>query len=329
MMLAQIEVIAGGPLLTIQDGGRPAARRFGIPPGGAMDRFALAAANLLVGNQPYAPALEITAGGAHLRFSASLLIALAGADMQAQLDDAPLAPWYSVVAPAGSALRLRGRRSDWGGRVYLAVNGDLAAEWAAGSAGTCLPGGFGGYQGRALRAGDQIAVRLRAHTAAMAMRWWPLDRRPAYRSCPQVRVLPGPQSDCLPVAWQQLCAQEFLIDAAASRQGYRLRGGQLTLEPLSIPSFGVAPGAIQLPPDGHPILLMADAQTTGGYPVIGVVISADLPLAAQLLPGDRLRFQPTDYQAARAALIEQAAWLALGPEDDDSGWLLAEAGALE
>lgn len=293
-----------------------------------MDRFALAAANRLAGNRPDAPALELTAGGVQIRFGAPMLIGLAGADLDAQLNDAPLAPWRSAIAPAGSVLRLRGRRGDWGGRAYLAVAGELAAEWAVGGAGTCLAGGFGGYQGRALRAGDRITVEPRSCTAADGMRWWPVAHRPAYCAQPRLRVLPGPQHDMLPEAWEQLLKTVFQVDQAASRQGYRLAGATLTTHQLSLPSFGIVPGAIQLPPDGQPILLLADAQTTGGYPVIAVVIGADLPLAAQLLPGDQLAFAATDLATAHRELAEQAAWLAAGPEDDESGDLLAQAGAI-
>lgn len=327
-MATCLDIIAAGPLLTIQDGGRLAARRYGVPPGGAMDRFALAAANRLAGNRPDAPALELTAGGVQIRFDAPMLIGLAGADLDAQLDDAPLAPWCSAIAPAGSILRLHGRRNNWGGRMYLAIAGELTAEWAVGGAGTCLAGGFGGYQGRALRAGDRITVEPRSFTAADGMRWWPVERRPAYCAQPRLRVLPGPQSTLIPKAWEQLLTTTFRVDQAASRQGYRLTGASLPTHNVSLPSFGVVPGAIQLPPDGQPILLMADAQTTGGYPVIAVVIGADLPLAAQLLPGDRLTFVATDLATAHAALAEQAAWLAAGPEDDESGELLAQAGAI-
>ncbi|MFN3372790.1 MAG: urea amidolyase, partial [Chloroflexus sp.] len=178
-MATFLDIIAAGPLLTIQDGGRPAARRYGVPLGGAMDRFALAAANRLVGNRPDRPALELTAGGVQIRFGAPMLIGLAGADLRAYLDDAPLAPWCSAITPAGSVLRLHGRRDNWGGRTYLAIAGELTAEWAVGGAGTCLAGGFGGYQGRALRAGDRITVDPRSFTAADGMRWWPVERRPA------------------------------------------------------------------------------------------------------------------------------------------------------
>ncbi|MGB9738671.1 biotin-dependent carboxyltransferase family protein [Chloroflexus sp.] len=327
-MATFLDIIAAGPLLTIQDGGRPAARRYGVPPGGAMDRFALAVANRLAGNQPHAPAFEITAGGTQLRCSTAITIGLAGADLQARLNDTPLVPWYSAVAPAGSTITFGGRRGGWGGRAYLAVAGELAVEWAIGGAGTCLAGGFGGYQGRALRAGDRIIVHARSAMAADGMRWWPSNRRPPYGPQPRLRVIPGPHADQLPMAWIGLLSATWQIEQAASRQGYRLAGAILPSFTHSLASFGIVPGAIQLPPDGRPILLMADAQTTGGYPVIAVVIGADLPLAAQLLPSDRLVFAATDLATAYAALAEQAAWLAAGPEDDESGELLAQAGAI-
>ncbi|WP_028458062.1 biotin-dependent carboxyltransferase family protein [Chloroflexus sp. Y-396-1] len=328
MPVATIDILASGPLLTIQDGGRLKTRRYGVPVGGAMDRFALAAANRLVGNPAYAPALELTAGGVRIRFNATMLISLTGADLQAQLDEQPLAPWQSILARQGSLLSVHGRRRPWGGRAYLAIAGELEAEWAVGGAGTCLSGGFGGYQGRAIRSGDRISIRLPSLHYHYESRWWPIDRRPPYSAQPRLRVLPGPQRDVLPAAWEQLLNQSFAIDQAANRQGYRLNGAALPTHQLSLPSFGVLPGAIQLPPDGQPILLMADAQPTGGYPVIAVVISADLPLAAQLLPGDRLSFTETDLETAHMALAEQAAWLALGPEDEESSWLLDQAGAL-
>ncbi|MBO9339684.1 biotin-dependent carboxyltransferase family protein [Chloroflexus sp. MS-CIW-1] len=328
MPVATIDILASGPLLTIQDGGRLKTRRYGVPVGGAMDRFALAAANQLVGNPAHAPALELTAGGVQIRFNATMLISLTGADLQAQLNGRPLAPWQNTLALPGSLLIVHRRRGTWGGRAYLAIAGELEAEWAVGGAGTCLSGGFGGYQGRSLRSGDQISVRLPSLHHYYKPRWWPIDRRPPYRAQPCLRVLPGPQHDMLPEAWQQLLNQSFSIDQAANRQGYRLHGSTLPHHQLSLPSFGVVPGAIQLPPDGRPILLMADAQPTGGYPVIAVVISADLPLAAQLLPGDRLSFTETNLETAHKALAEQAAWLALGPADEESDWLLSEAGAL-
>lgn len=159
-----------------------------------MDRFALAVANRLAGNQPYVPAFEITAGGTQIRCSTTITIGLAGADLQARLNDTPLVPWHSAVAPAGSTITFGGRRGGWGGRAYLAVAGEPVVEWAIGGAGTCLAGGFGGYQGRALRAGDRIAVQARPAMAVDGMRWWPVDRRPPYGPQPRLRVIP--RSSC-------------------------------------------------------------------------------------------------------------------------------------
>lgn len=322
----QIEVLSSGPLLTIQDTGRDGARRYGVPLGGAMDTFAVRAANQLVGNPAQAAVLELTAGGVSLRFSAAAVIALCGADLQPRLNSRAVANWAAVAVPAGAVLQCVGRRGA-GARTYLAVAGQLAAQPAVGGVGTDLAGGFGGFHGRALRAGDLLTVST-ASTASPAC-FWPADHRPSYQAAPTLRVLRGPHADLLgEAAWQALLATAWQISTLSSRQGFRCEGPALPIPALSINSLGVVPGALQLPPDGRPILLMADAQTTGGYPLIGVVYAADLPLAAQLLPGDSLSFVAGDLAAARHALHQQAAWLAAGPQDDE-GWLLAgSAGAL-
>jgi allophanate hydrolase subunit 2 len=147
-----IEILAAGPLMTVQDLGRPGARRYGVSPGGALDTFALAAANRLVGNPPAAAGLEITAGGAALRLRRPALIALAGGDLAASLDGRPIPLWTAVLADAGATLGLAGRRGAWGARAYLAVAGGVDVPPALGARATDLAGGFGGLEGRALRA---------------------------------------------------------------------------------------------------------------------------------------------------------------------------------
>ncbi len=153
-----IEVISAGPLMTVQDLGRPGARRYGVSPGGALDPFALAAANQLVGNPPGAAGVEITAGGADLRIQRTATIALAGADLGASLDGRPIPLWTAVRVDAGATLRLAGRRQDWGGRAYLAAAGGVDVPPVLGSRSTDLAGGFGGLDGRALRAGDLLPL---------------------------------------------------------------------------------------------------------------------------------------------------------------------------
>ena len=325
-----IEIIAAGPLLTVQDAGRPDARRYGVPPGGAMDTFALVAANRLVGNLPGAAVLEATAGGVVLHFSRATLVALTGANLGATLDGRPLAAWTAVRAAAGARLHLPGRRERWGARAYLAVAGGIAVPPILGSRSTSLSGGFGGLDGRCLRAGDLLPLGTPTYAATLAFgQHWPAQGRPPYQPCPILRLIPGPH-----LAWfaperiAALAATTLRVGTTSNRMGYRLDGLALPYRrPCSLPSLGVIPGVIQVPPDGAPILLMADAQTTGGYPVVGVVIGADLPLAAQLLPGDELRFTFTTLDEALAARHAQAEALAQ-PLDRDEGDLLSSlAGA--
>lgn len=318
-------------LVTVQDLGRPAALRYGVPLGGAMDRFALEIANRLVGNTPDAAALEITAGGAAFTVLAPTLLAITGADLGATLDDRPLDPWTATLARAGSELRLPGRRGPTGARSYLALAGGVVVPLLLGSASTCLSGGFGGLAGRPLRAGDLIACAAGPlDPLRLAGLRWPGAARPHYRAEPVLRLLPGPHLDCFAEDALALLAQPLRIGAQSNRMGYRLEGASIRYaRPCSLPSFGVVPGAVQVPPDGQPILLMADAQPTGGYPLIGVVIGPDLPLAAQLLPGDRLRFVVTTLAEARTARLEAERWRDQRPAVDESLALLAWAGALE
>lgn len=325
-----IEIITPGPLLTVQDLGRPSARRFGVATGGAMDSFALQAANLLVGNPADAAGLEITIGGAELVLQRPALIALTGGDLGARLNGRPLQLWAAVAISPGATLRFGGRPGGWGARAYLAVAGGIAVPPVLGSRSTDLAGGFGGLHGRPLRPGD----RLRTGPALSSLiptvgRHWPTARRPAYSPEPLLRIIPGPHIDCfMPGALADLCSRPLQISPTSNRMGYRLEG--LTLpyaRPTSLASLGVVPGSIQVPPDGAPILLMADAQTTGGYPLIGALAGADLPLAAQLLPGDSLRLRVASLDEALAARQAQATALASGPEPDEGDLLTALAGA--
>lgn len=326
-----LRVLSPGLLTSVQDSGREAARRYGVPRSGAMDRFALAAANRLVGNPPAAAALEITSGGASFELLRPALLALAGADLGATLDGRPLRPWVAEPASRGALLTLTARRDGWGARAYLALAGGVAAPEILGSRATYLAGGFGGLDGRALRVGDCLhSGAPQGSPWALAGGRWPAPARPTYGPDPALRFLPGPHYADLEAAPRAaLTTAALRVGRDSNRMGYRLEGLRLSFtRALSLPSFGVIAGAIQIPPDGAPILLMAEAQTVGGYPVVGVVIAADLPLAAQLLPGDALRFVPTSPAAALAAHGALAAWLAAGPETDELPAQIALAGAL-
>jgi len=291
----EITVIRGGMLTTVQDLGRSGHRAAGVPLGGAMDPFALRVANLLVGNPEAAAALECTLLGPELVFSADTVIALGGADFDG------LAAWQPRAVRAGERVKLGAARR--GCRGYLAVAGGIEVPPVLGSRSTYLRGGFGGFQGRALRDGDTM-------TAPDVSRWmtdhWRIDARilPAYLSAPTVRVVRGAQMDDFGAA---LFEAEFKILPQSDRMGIRLGGAKLArIGAVELVSSAVAPGTVQVPPDGQPIVLMADAQTIGGYPQAANVISVDLPLVAQLRPGDRVRFAEVPLEEAhRLALVRE------------------------
>lgn len=329
-MSPTLQVVSPGVLATVQDEGRPGAVRHGVPRGGAMDPFALAAANRLLDNPPGAAAIEVTAGGAAFAVLRATLLAVAGADLGATLSGAPLPAWTAVLARPGDLVALPARRGAWGARAYLALGGGVAVPPVLGSRSTHLPGGFGGLQGRALRPGDVIVAEGGGgDPLAVAGRTWPPGARPPYGPEPALRVLPGPHAECFrPGALATLAQASLQISGSSNRMGYRLEGARVAYGgPVSLPSLGVLPGVIQVPPDGAPILLMADAQTTGGYPILGVVIAPDLPLAAQLLPGDHLRLAPVSREEAIVARRQLDAWRGHALAVDEALLQLALAGA--
>lgn len=326
-MSAALRIINGGVLASVQDRGRLHQQRWGVPVGGAMDLFALQAANRLVGNVPDAAALEITAGGATFEILQSMLLAVAGG-LHATLDGEALPLWTSVWARVGSVVQIGARHGAWGARAYVAVAGSIDVPLVLDSRSTCLPGAFGGLSGRPLRAGDLLHAGPSPLTTLHAGRRWPLGARPAYGPTPALRMLPGPHLHLFNEhALDLLQADPFTLSVSSNRTGYRLDGARFATNVPNLPSLPVFAGVVQVPPDGAPILLMADAQPTGGYPIIAVVIAPDLPLAAQLLPGDTLRFQLIEQPEARAAWHELHNWLHADPLDDEMLPLLRWAGA--
>ncbi len=294
-------------LSSVQDLGRQGWQRYGVPATGAMDSFALEVGNRLVGNSPGAAAIEITAGAAFEVLQPTLL-ALTGASLGATLDGQPLPVWTALFARPGAQIQLLGRGKSWGARAYLALAGGVDVPELLGSRSTYLSGGFGGFDGRVLRPGDLLSSgAVPQDVDRLAGRCWPEHARPAYGQQPELRLIPGPHIDLFADgALDLLLAQPFQIARDSRPHGLPPGGARLAYaQPVSLPSLGVFPGVLQVPPDGAPILLMADAQTTGGYPIAGVLIGADLPLAAQLLPGDKLRFALTTVEEAREAWREQ------------------------
>lgn len=319
-------VISGGALASVQDAGRRGYECYGVPRSGAMDTFALAAANMLVGNHAGAATIEITAAGAAFEALENVVVAVAGGDLGAQLDGGALPLWTSVLLASGALLHFTGRGGGGGARSYLAVAGGIDVPVLLGSRSTYLTGGWGGLSGRPLRAGDTLyAGPSGAVPESVAGRQWGRASRPAYVPQPVLRLVPGPHHELLG-GLDRLFGEPLTVAGASNRIGYRLEGPTRP-HSVALASFGVLPGALQIPPNGQPILLMADAQPTGGYPVAGIVAAADLPLAAQLLPGDTLSFRPVTVAEARAAWLEQHRALDAGPEDDPVRALLGWAGA--
>ncbi|HQX11495.1 MAG TPA: biotin-dependent carboxyltransferase family protein [Thermoflexales bacterium] len=311
--MSALRVLSPGGLALVQDLGRPGYEALGVPRAGAMDAFALQAANLLVGNPAGAAALELLGGGAEFMAEAITLFAVCGADLEARLNDERIDLWRATRARPGARLSFGGRAGGWGARAYLALAGGVDAPAVLGSRSAYLAGGFG----RPLGMDDLIAVgRPQVDPDRIAGQGWPAAHRPEYARGGPLRLLPGPHARLLPGAFGWLLGARFTVSPTSNRQGLRLAGGGAFPHALSLPSLGVLPGAIQLPPDGQPILLGADAQTTGGYPLIGMLIQADAPRAGQLLAGDGVRFAEVAESEALAAWREMRRWIEAGPERD-------------
>lgn len=289
--LADVKVVRAGMFTTVQDLGRVGQRGRGVPLSGAADAFALRVANLLVGNPEDAAALEFTLVGPELRFGADTVIALAGGDFG-------VPRWRPLRVHAGETLRLGAAVT--GCRGYLAFAGTLEIAPVLGSRSTYVRAGIGGLEGRALRDGDTLAVRTVARAFAAH---WRIDERilPEYSNAPIVRILPGRDVSQFRADWM---AGKFRVTSRSDRMGVRLQGDPIVREVgAELVSSPVAPGTIQVPPDGQPIVLLADAQTIGGYPQIGHVATVDLPLMAQLRPGDGVRFRLISIEEAHALLL--------------------------
>lgn len=317
-----LRITGAGLQTTIQDLGRPALQHAAIPGSGAMDRLACRAANVLIGNDENAAVLETTLMGPAIVFESRTLFALAGADLNATLDGRRVPLWHPVVAAPGALLRFA--QPALGCRTYIAVAGGIDVPLVFESRSTYLRGGFGGLDGRALRAGDRlecnapsplsraIAASLDGDASVVARWSLGVTLRPPYADDVTVRVVPGAHAALLDDASGVLLEEaRFRISSRSDRMGYRLEGKPLALrQPTELLSEGVAFGTVQLPPGGAPIILMADRQTTGGYPRIAEVASVDLPLIAQLKPGDALRFRVISLADAQRLYLAQEAELA-------------------
>lgn len=323
--MSLIEVLAPGLLTTVQDLGREGFGPLGVSPSGAADAIALRIGNRLVSNDEGAAGVEMTLLGGTFAFPKGAIAALTGSDFGAMLDDASVPLWTSVQVRPEQKLRLGPTKS--GARCYLCVQGGIQVKPFLGSASTHLLSGLGGYEGRALRKGDVLKIgeipseekgtgRRACSTGSVrnSNRARKVGTKALERLAPRkvLRVTPGPQSDWFPEAAQRIFYEStYRLAEESNRMGLRLEGpaifegahGEMISE-------GVSLGAVQIATGGLPIILFVEQQTTGGYPKIANVISADLHSLGQLRPRDEIRFQPVDFATARSAFIEQEKLLA-------------------
>ena len=306
-MTGVLRVHKPGVFTTVQDLGRPNAITAGVPAGGAMDRFAHRAANLLAGNDESAATLECTLSGPHLVVAHSCLVAITGADFDPRINGRAAPMWTGVFLSEGDELEFAGRRS--GGRAYIAVAGGIAGDRWLGSHSTNVLVARGGMHGRQLLARDVIAVSREPESPAISGRHLAPQLRPDYDDHALASIA-GPHVKRLTAGDRRaLFGSTFKVSRDADRMGYRLEGPALDASGDELLSFGLAAGAIQVPRSGQPILLMADHQTAGGYPVLAVVASAAMPVAAQLLPGDDVSFVEVTVEAALRQRAAQRAAL--------------------
>ena len=279
-----IEVLSPGPMTTVQDRGRRGWAHLGVPPSGAADARALDLGNRLVGNEPGAAALEATLAGPRLRFRSAVVAALTGAEARAVVAGRPIEPNRPIHVAAGEVLEVGGYSN--GARLYVSVRGGIAVDRVLGSRATDLLTGLGPaplQEGDVLPIGEEVATRRQAD----------VREGPELSREPVLRLRLGPQAHWFgPDAPEVLAVGPWTVSAASNRVGLRLEGS--TIERVcreELLSQGVVTGALQVPPSGQPILLMNDHPTTGGYPVIGVVDAADVPLVGQLRPAQHVRFE--------------------------------------
>ena len=305
---AAIRVVTPGFQSTVQDLGRPGYAHLGVSASGAADPVSLRIGNRLVGNAANAAAIEMTLTGAALAFSAPCRVAVTGSDFEPALDGAGVSLWTALEVEPGQTLACRGTRA--GARCTVCVRGGIAAPLVLGSASTHLTSGLGGVAGRALRAGDLLAVGAAGGAAPAGWRF-PAELAARLLRRDTLRVTRGPQWQRFPPQAQAaLFAGRYTVSERTSRMGLRLEGARLAADrPGEMVTEGVSLGALQVPGDGRPIISFVEHQTTGGYPQIACVIAADLHRVGQLRARDEVRFVEVSLAAADAAYAELAAAL--------------------
>jgi len=304
--VAAFEVLESGILTTIQDLGRYGFSQFGVPPSGALDTFSYRAGNLLVGNGQGEASLETTIMGLKLKTLREVVIAITGGDLSPTLNGEPLEMWRTHLLVEGDIIDFKKVRT--GCRAYLAASGGLIFPLVMGSRSTYLSGKFGGLDGKALKKGDILfAPDIRIPLSQLGFRF-PGDWIPRFEKEVLLRVIPGPQDNHFTEkGFQTFFSSSYQVTPQCDRMGVRLDGLKIERRSdveESIISEGLIAGAIQVPGDGKPIIILTEL-VTGGYTKIATVISTDLPKVAQLKPGDRVRFAPVSVEEAHHVLREQ------------------------
>jgi antagonist of KipI len=291
-----IRVLDPGPQTTVQDGGRRGQLRYGIPPSGPVDARSFALANRLVGNPDDAAGLEFTLMGPRLRAESSCVMAVTGADAPITLNDAAAAAWMTLRLHAGDVVKIGAARA--GVRGYVAIAGGIDVPPVLGSRATYLRGRLGGLEGRALRRDDVLRVGTGGAVRGRAV---PARMIPDWREEPELRVVLGPQADRFTEAGvAAFLGGVYEVLPQSDRMGARLQGPRIAhARGHDIVSDGIALGAVQVPGDGQPIVLLVDRQSTGGYTKIATVCSFDIPRIGQAKPGQRVRFAAVDVAEAQ------------------------------
>jgi biotin-dependent carboxylase-like uncharacterized protein len=295
-------VLKAGICSTLQDAGRRGYRAYGVPASGALDAVALALVNTLVGNRDDEAAIEMLYSGVSIRVqSGSARVAVAGTDAvveRAAGAREPLPGWQTITLMEGDTLRVGTIGST--AVAYLALEGGFDVPHVLGSASTYLRGSLGGFNGRALKSGDVVAAKVDRATARAESRY---SRAPQLKAPAELRVISGPQAERFDQAsLRRFVAAPYTVSTASDRSGLRLEGEPLNhVSGFDLTSEGVAPGSIQVPGSGLPVMLIGDHPTVGGYPKIATIVSADIPAAGRLRIGSRVSFRLVDEDEARRA----------------------------
>lgn len=304
-----IRVLSPGFLTTIQDLGRPGCAHLGVSASGAADPVALRFGNLLVGNDENTPALELTLVGGTFEFEADTIIAITGSDFEPRCRGQMVPLWTSYLGRAGDRLEFGSTKT--GARCYVCVRGGIECPRVLGSASTHLLTGIGGFNGRALRRGDILKVGPAGIGSGFVPRSVSADVLKRIMRSGPLRITHGPQSSYFTdEAHSTLTSSVYTVSEESDRMGLRLRGPLLNrVRKKEMITEGVSLGAIQVPENGQPIILFVDHQTTGGYPKIANIISADLYRVGQLKPRDDVQFEIVTIDTARSVLLEQEAFI--------------------